>query len=78
MVAGRLDLNIDLAHGVVSGARNAEPLGNITVRSTSDFLNVDVAGGVVVANLVAAVVEFALGSALGGRDLVGERHATES
>jgi hypothetical protein len=78
MDAAGLDLHMDLAAGVVSGARNVEPLGDVAVRSASDFLNVDVAGGVVVAHLVAAIVDFALGSALGGRDLVVERHATES
>ena len=69
---------MDFADGLVASARGVEPCSNVTVRSTSDLLNVDVAGGVVVANLVAAVVDFADGSSLGGRDLVGERHATKS
>ena len=78
MAAAGLDLHIDLAPGVVCGARSVVPFSNVTVRSTSDLLNVDVAGSVVVANLVAAVVDFADGSSLGGRDLVGARHATKS
>ena len=78
MAAAGLDLHIDLAPGVVCGARSVVPFSNVTVRSTSDLLNVDVAGSVVVANLVAAIVEGAIGSALGGCDGVRERHAAES
>jgi hypothetical protein len=78
MVAAGLDLSIDLADGVVSGARSIEPFGNVAVRSTSDIVNIDVAGGVVVANLVATVVDGALGCALSGRNFVRKRHARES
>jgi hypothetical protein len=69
---------MDFANGVVSGARNAVPLHDVKVRSTSDILNVDVAGGVVVASLIAAVVNGVCGRGLGGRHGVRERHATQS
>ena len=69
---------MDFADGLVASARGVEPCSNVTVRSTRDTHNVNVAGGVVVANLVAAIVEGAIGSALGGCDGVRERHAAES
>jgi hypothetical protein len=78
MNAAGLYLHLDFAAGVVCSARNVKPLGNVTVRSTIDLLNVHVTGGVVVAYLVSTVVFFTLRSALGGRDLVVKRHATES
>jgi hypothetical protein len=78
MVAAGLNLQLDLADGVVPGARSVVPFHNVTVGATSDILNVDVAPGVVVAGFVAAVVDFGRGRGLGGRDLVRERHATES
>ena len=77
MAAG-LNLHLDLADGVVPGARNAVPFHNVTVGATRDILDVDVTPGVVVAGLVAAIVDGDRGSGLGGRDLVRERHATES
>jgi len=75
VITAGLDLHINLALGVVLSTRGVKPFCDICVGSTGDILHVDVAGGVVVANLVAAVVDFVDGSALGGRDLVGERLA---
>ena len=77
IAAGELDLHIDFANGVVVGARGVHPFGDVTVRSTVDVRNVDVAGGVVVAILLATVVNGDVGSALGGRNGVRERHTTE-
>ena len=69
---------MNLADGMVFGARSIHPFRNISVGSTGDALNVDVAAGVVVASLVGAVVDGDFGRALGGRDGVLERHARES
>lgn len=50
---------------------------NRTIGSTGHILNVNIAGGVVVARLVAAVIDGAVGSALGGCDGVLERVAAK-
>ena len=71
-------LHLDLADKAVASARRVLPLANVSVRATTDILNVDVAGGVVVTSLVAAVVDGDVGGALGGLDGVGKRHATEN
>jgi hypothetical protein len=77
VVASWLDLHMNLAEGFIAGARTSHPFRDVSVRSTSDILNVDITGGVVVTSLVTAVVDGALGRALGGRDGVRKRHATE-
>jgi hypothetical protein len=69
---------MNLTNGVVVGARRVHPFTDVSVRRASDTRNVDVAGGVVVASDLAAVVDRAVGRALGGRDGVRKRHATES
>jgi hypothetical protein len=69
---------MNLAEGFIAGARTSHPFRYVSVRSTSDIRNVDITGGVVVTGLVTAVVDGALGRALGGRDGVRKRHATES
>ena len=71
-------LHLDLADKAVASARRVLPLANVSVRATTDILNVDVAGGVVVASLVAELVNGDFGRALSGRNGVRERHTTES
>jgi len=68
---------VDLANRVVAGARHRRPFSNIGCRSTSDILDVNIAGGVVVARLVAAVIDGSVGSALGGCDGVLKRVAAK-
>ena len=69
---------MDLADSVVAGTRSSHPCCNVSVGSTGDTCNVDIAGGVVVASLVATVVDGALGRALCCVDSVREGHTTES
>ena len=80
LFASRPNLNMDLADKSVAGTRDVHPFGDIEIGSTSDTFDVDVAGGVVVASLVAAVVDGDLMRAiLGVRDGVRKRHTrTES
>lgn len=71
---------MNLADKSVAGTRDVHPFGDIEIGSTSDACDIDVAGGVVVASLVAAVVDGDLVRAiLGIRDGVRKRHTrTES
>jgi hypothetical protein len=69
---------MDLADRVVGGARNILPFRDVSVRSTVNPRNVDIACGVVVASLVAAVVDGACRCALSCRDFVRKRHTTKS
>lgn len=69
---------MDLADGFVASAWRIHPFRDVSVRSTSDTLNVDVTGGIVVASHVAAVVDGDVGRALCGCNGVGERHTAES
>lgn len=48
---------MDLADDSKAGTRHIHPLGDIGIRSTSDACDVDVAGRVVVASLITAVVD---------------------
>ena len=75
MVSSRKSLHLDLTDSVVASAWGIHPCRDISVRRTSDARNVDIAGGVVVASLVATVVDGALGCALGCVDGVRKRHA---
>lgn len=77
IAVSRPHLHMDLANGVVVGARNIHPVRDVSVGSTGDVLDVNVASCVVVASLVAAVVDGAVGCALLSRDGVGKRHAVE-
>jgi hypothetical protein len=63
-----LRLYMNLTNGMIVGARSIHPLRDVSVGSTSDTRNVNVTGGVIVASLVAAIVDGSLGSALRGRD----------
>jgi hypothetical protein len=75
MISFRQNLHLDLADSVVASAWGIHPCRDVSVGRTSDARNVDIAGGVVVASLVATVVNGALGCALGCVDSVRKRHA---
>jgi hypothetical protein len=69
---------MDLANKSVTGARLVHPFRDIEIGSTSDTFDVDVAGGVVVARLVAAVVDSdCVLAMLGVRDDLRKRHANK-
>ena len=68
---------MDLADGVVAGTGDGRPFRNVRSRSTGHILDINIAGGVVVTRLVAAVVDGAVGSALGGCDGVLKRVAAK-
>lgn len=69
---------MNLAHRSVASTWGTEPRRDVSVRSASDALDIDVAGGIVVASLVTAVGEGALRCALSGRNSVRKRHAAEA
>ena len=69
---------MDFADESCAGARDTHPFRDISVRSTRDIRNIDIASRVVVASLVATVVYLYLGRALGVRVSVRKRHTNES
>lgn len=69
------DLHLDLANGVEAAVRDIHPGRDVSVGSTRNTLDINIAGGVVVASYLAAVIYSGSVLALLVVSLVRERHA---